>query len=390
MNVNNTLKRWIAGLLFGLVASCVAAASSGASESPHRFRVKTIYTGSGAPIQDGVLTVRDGKVVRVEAAGESTDAASSETMTVLADAVIVPGLIDLLAAPGATGQLSEPTSAVQADVRSVDVLAPGHADFDEALAAGITTVVLLPRWDNLVGGVAAAVKTSGPSLDARTIRTDGPLALSVGRAVARRDRIPTARMGVYDLFRRTLEGAASESGESGLAAFARGKLDGLVHCSDASDARFVLGQIGERGLQGAIFLGGPVDDMLDELAESGVPIVLGPFALDTSERMLRTPGKLAERGLPIALAGAFPEAPLQGLRLTAALAARHGLATEHAVPAMTSVPARVAGIGDRVGSLAPGRDADFVILSGAPLDLSSRVLAVYIDGKRVYWGERLP
>jgi imidazolonepropionase-like amidohydrolase len=51
-----------------------------------------------------------------------------------------------------------------------------------------------------------------------------------------------------------------------------------------------------------------------------------------------------------------------------------------ALAAITSVPARILGVEDRVGSLAPGRDGDFVIWSGDPLEVTSRPQAIYIDG----------
>ena len=71
------------------------------------------------------------------------------------------------------------------------------------------------------------------------------------------------------------------------------------------------------------------------------------------------------------------------LRDQAALAVRHGLPREEALRAVTSRAAALAGAGDRVGTLAPGRDADLVLFDGDPLEPSSRVLLVAVDGEVV-------
>ena len=53
------------------------------------------------------------------------------------------------------------------------------------------------------------------------------------------------------------------------------------------------------------------------------------------------------------------------------------------VRGLTIVPAIVAGIDKRVGSLEPGKDADLVVLDGDPLDPRTRVERVYLEGQRV-------
>jgi imidazolonepropionase-like amidohydrolase len=70
----------------------------------------------------------------------------------------------------------------------------------------------------------------------------------------------------------------------------------------------------------------------------------------------------------------------EDLRMTAILARRAGLPADAALAAITRHPAEVLGVADRVGSLAPGRDADLLVLSGAPLDINTHVLRVYVNG----------
>ncbi|MBL8645563.1 MAG: amidohydrolase family protein, partial [Rhodospirillaceae bacterium] len=51
---------------------------------------------------------------------------------------------------------------------------------------------------------------------------------------------------------------------------------------------------------------------------------------------------------------------------------------------ITSVPARVLGIDNRVGSVTPGKDADVVVWSGDPFSTYSRPEQVFIDGALLY------
>ena len=58
-----------------------------------------------------------------------------------------------------------------------------------------------------------------------------------------------------------------------------------------------------------------------------------------------------------------------------------------ALAGLTAWPAELLGLDDRIGGIAAGRDADLVVLSGPPFELTSRVLAVMIDGQWVYQSE---
>ena len=72
------------------------------------------------------------------------------------------------------------------------------------------------------------------------------------------------------------------------------------------------------------------------------------------------------------------------LQLQAAMAIRLGLPYTAALQALTIVPARQIGLGDRVGSLAVGKDADFQVTAGDPLDPRNTPRAVYIEGHLVH------
>lgn len=63
---------------------------------------------------------------------------------------------------------------------------------------------------------------------------------------------------------------------------------------------------------------------------------------------------------------------------------RHGVTPADALAMITRIPAELLGLGDQIGTLAKGKRADVVVLSGAPFELTTRVLAVYSDGEKAY------
>jgi imidazolonepropionase-like amidohydrolase len=80
----------------------------------------------------------------------------------------------------------------------------------------------------------------------------------------------------------------------------------------------------------------------------------------------------------------------QHLNLEAAKAMASGrragvaIAPERAFRWITSGPARMLGLDDRIGSIAVGKDADLVLWSGDPFSVYSRADQVFIDGALVF------
>ena len=98
---------------------------------------------------------------------------------------------------------------------------------------------------------------------------------------------------------------------------------------------------------------------------------------------IESPAVLTLQGVKVAICTDHPEVPVQYLPLCAALAVKGGMNPEAALAAITINPAQIVGIDHRVGSLTPGKDADIVVMTGHPINLLSRVRAVFIGGKRV-------
>ena len=126
----------------------------------------------------------------------------------------------------------------------------------------------------------------------------------------------------------------------------------------------------------------------DLLAEEGAGVITGPCLGDRSKpelanQSLETPAILQRHGVKTAICTDHPETPIQYLPLCAAMAVRGGMDPESALACITIRAAELAGVAHRVGSLAPGKDADLTVTSSHPLNWLSRVRLVVMDGKVV-------
>ncbi|MCH7870532.1 MAG: amidohydrolase family protein [Planctomycetes bacterium] len=362
------------------VSTVALLAVAVAAEERFAIRAAAHVDASGELRQGALIVIENGLIASVNADVASIGDIRVDTFE---GAVVSPGLIDVHAGLGADGQLSERQSAIQPDVVAGDAFDRFHRQFRMALRAGVTSVGLSPDDANLVGGRIAICKTSG-SGGAPYVLGDGPMKLSLAADVLRRDRKPTSRGGAIAMLRGAI-GAARESKDgSPMAALASGGLSAFVTAPSGADVLSILRMASDYGLKLTLIHQYDAHAIGDAIAAAKVGVIVGPYGFRDSRRSVGAAGILEKRGITIAIAGGLPGASADSLRLGAAMAARGGLSLAAARRAITSAPAEFLGVSDRIGSIAEGRDADLVIFSGDPLDLRSRVLAVYVDGRRVY------
>lgn len=172
-----------------------------------------------------------------------------------------------------------------------------------------------------------------------------------------------------------------------------GKAEAHFHAHRADDIFTALRIAREFGLRAVIIHGTEAHLVADLLAEEHVPVVCGPFMTDRSKPELRhltdeAPGLLCKAGIPTAITVDHPEIPLRLLPMALMLAVRAGMDKTNALRAVTSVPAQIAGMENRIGSLRAGMDADCVLWSGDPLDITTHVQAVFVNGALEYRRKR--
>jgi imidazolonepropionase-like amidohydrolase len=319
-------------------------------------------------VQSGArVRFQDGKIRSIEGMSDKHDAFDGEWLT--------PGLIAGRSYSGAAGETVDDTRTVISEARMLAAFEPKASDFARAAAAGVTTLVLAPSPENLVGGVSAVVKTRGTV----ALSAEGHLALSFTASAQNPLRMPTSASGGLAELRRLFK--SRESGPVALAAAAR--LPVLLAAEKPDEIQRALAFAREWNVSGALVGASLAGEVAELVHEAGVGVIVGPLVTGTPQRELDATVALARRGVPLAFAVDAPLLDPVALRLAAALCVRAGMDPKDALRALTSGAAALAGVSERVGRLEVGRDADLVLWSGSPLELSSRVRAVWIDGLRI-------
>ena len=179
-------------------------------------RAAKLHLGDGRVVDDGVLLVEGGKILAI---GAGVDV-PRDAAVIVHDGHVTAGMVACHTYSGVAGEATDTTRAVLAEARLADAFDPRRSDFAEAARAGITTMVLSPRPDNLVGGLTAAVKTAG----GRVLAPRAHLAMSLSAAAQQINRFPTSAAGAVGELEARLA-----SGEGVFADAQAGRLPVLIH-----------------------------------------------------------------------------------------------------------------------------------------------------------------
>ena len=378
----------------------------------------TVHTMDGPVIKNGYVAVKGSKIARVGPMEDCPKSWEGEVFDARGGH-ICPGFIDAHCHLGMFGDAlgfesddgNEETDPCTPHLRAIDGVNPLDRCFSEARAAGVTTVLTGPGSANPVSGQFAALKTDGRWVDAMVVRAPAAMKLALGENPKQvyhdRDETPVTRMATAAIIRENLRKAV-EYGEKmdraardedtdppdydakleALLPVVRGELPVHIHAHRADDIATGVRIAREFGLRCVIVHGTEGYLIPNLLAREKIPVITGPALGDRSKpelanMTLENPALLRRAGVEVAICTDHPEVPVQYLPLCAALAVKGGLDPEEALAAITVTAAGIAGLGDVLGTLAPGREADVVVTSRHPLELLGEVRAVLIGGRRI-------
>lgn len=367
----------------------------------------TVLTMAGPAIKVGTVLVDRGKIVAV---GEGLAVPAAATVIDCAGCYVTPGIIDAHTHLGvytesyawAGEEVNETSKPTTPEMDVVDAINPDDAGLADAVAGGVTTVMVAPGSANPVGGQCSVIKTRRrAAVEEMLLRRHAGLKIAFGenprRVYGDQKKAPVTRMATAALVRETLLKAKdylARQGEKdwkldlGLEAVGRvikGEMPLRAHAHRADDIVTALRIAAEFGVEVIIEHATEGHLIAGLLAERKARLVVGPnltarSKLELKERSFAAPAVFAEHGVEFALMSDHPVLPAAFLPVYAGLAARFGLAEDRALRAITADAAAILGVGDRVGSLAPGKDADIVVWDGPPLAVASRPRHVLLDG----------
>ncbi|HEY3227308.1 MAG TPA: amidohydrolase family protein [Planctomycetota bacterium] len=373
------------------------------------FKAARVLTGAGAPIEGAVILVENGKILAI---GSGLKVPDGATVVDLGSATVMAGLVDANLVLWLDGMDNEEAREISPEYRVLDGLNPKARDLQRAVQTGVTTAFIGPGNRNVIGGLGAILKTHGDSLRQMVIQEEAALKATVGSGptignypprgmppVNFYARRPTTRMGVTWEFRKAFIDAAKYAADRParpdparevLARALARKLPVRIAASRAVDIESALRLADEFKLAVVFEEAEEAYRHVGLLAQRKVSVALRPtfqpgrvWAADGSELRYGTFAALAAAGVPTALLTGGPGEG-ESLLAMAAFAVRCGATREQALGAITKTPAEILGVADRVGSLEKGKDADFVALSGDPLDVTSRVERVVVNGRTAF------
>lgn len=409
-----------AGLLGCLAAWGPATWAEDPAASPSTLLIRNVHVLDPelGELRDQDILVRDGRIARV---ARSIEAPGDARVEAGRGRWATPGIVDIHTHLGTAtlpyvpveletwdvNELSDPNTAQMLVEDAVDPQDPG---FERALAGGVTTLQVLPGSANLFGGRSVVLRNI-PATTVSAMKFPGArrvLKMACGEnpkyTWGPKSRQPYSRMGVAAGIREAFaraRGWQSDENDAQAPPWAKvlsDVLDGEIavhmHCYTAAEMALMMDLAEEIGFGIAAFHHAAEAYKIPELLrEHGACAVVWAdvwgFKMETLDAIPENAAFTQAGGACVAL---HSDLPRIGARLNVeaararAAGRRAGLQIDRAqaLSWITSRPAEMLGIGDRVGTLKVGHDADLVIWSGDPFSITSLADAVFIQGRQVH------
>lgn len=381
----------------------------GAQERPIAFIGATILPISGPAIDQGTLLIHNGRIVAI---GRDIDVPAETQRRDVSGKVLMPGLVDTHSHIGQVAG-ADASGPIQPEVRALDSINVRHAGLRKARAGGITTVNVMPGSGHLLSGQTLYLKLrAGTRIEDLLIATEdgspaGGIKMANGTNPIRTAPFPGTRGKSAALMRAQLVAAqeycaklddprlaadkrpARDLGKEALCEALSGRRIVHHHTHRHDDIITVLRLADEFGLRVVLQHASDAWMVADEIAQAQVPVSL--ILIDSPGEKLETMDIAQDTGAILDRKGVLfayhSDDPILDSRLflrSAGLAVRSGLSREAALAAMTLNGARMLDLEQRVGSLEPGKDADFIVLDGDPLSVYTQVRETWIEGVQVF------
>lgn len=382
----------------------------------------TVLDGAGHRLDGADVLLRDGKVAAV---GPNLPRPPGVTVIDAHGRWVTPGIVDIHSHDGDfvlpltandldnldVSEISDPNSANSWAEHSIS---PQDPNFNRALAGGVTTLQILPGSDPLFGG-RTVVLHPVPAVTVQAMKFPGaPYGLKMAcgenprETFGSKGRFPNSRMGEMAGYREAWlkakdykakwekyerDGGDPPARDLKMDTLA-GVLDGDIrvhmHCYRAEEMAQVIDMSHEMGYRVTAFHHAvEAYKIADLLRREGICAVVWSdwwgFKMEALDAIRENAAYLDAQGVCVTL---HSDSSAVGQRLTQeagkamAAGARAGVVIppERAIRWLTSNPATAMGLGERIGTLEPGKDADAVIWSGDPFSVYSKADQVFIDG----------
>jgi imidazolonepropionase-like amidohydrolase len=418
-------KAFLMAVLMPLVALPAAWAQQTIAISGGR-----LLTVTHGVIENGTVLVEDGKIkavgthVSIPPGAKVIDASGRVVMPGMMDAGDGLGLVEIPGEP-VTDDSTEYNNPIHPELRVLDALNPRSELFRITRAQGITSAVSTPAAGNLIAGQSAVINLDGGTVQQIVVKSPAALVVNLGESskeiYGTKGKPPQTRMGQMAMLRQEFLSAQhyqaeqrayadklvaksktdrseSEKAKStappaknlkmeALVAALEGKLPVVIRANRVSDIEMALRLAEEFHLRLILEDAASAWRLADELAKEKIPVIVGPVLQEPSDMesldvRLENAAILHKAGVPIAIQTDATD-DVRELPFDVEYAIAYGLPRDAALAAVTLNPASFFGLGDRLGSLDVGKQADLVVLDGMPFHVKTHVVTELIKGKVV-------
>lgn len=377
-----------------------------------------IITMAEKTYTNGYVRVSGEKITAVGDMGELTQAENQKEEDVLdvSGAWVMPGLIDAHCHVGmseekwgsAGDDCNEMTKPITPHLRAVDAVNPMDPAFHDAIIAGITSLMTGPGSSNVVGGQSVFMKVQGRCMDRMILRSPAAMKVAFGENpkmnYGEKDVMPGSRMAIAGMLREELYHACCYREKKERGDISRGDEDFRMECwlpvlkkeiplkahaHRADDILTAIRIAKEFDLDMTLDHCTEGHLIADEIAKAGFPVIVGPdlssrSKIEIKNMSFKTAGVLERAGIKTAVMTDHPVSLIRYLPLCAGLSVKQGLSMEGGLKAITIHAAQICGVDDRVGSLEVGKDADIAVFSGNPMEVFTKTLYTFVDGKEIW------
>ena len=415
----------VPGLAYGPLVREAAASKqkpAGPQVQPVALAGGTVHTISGGVIEGATVLFEAGVIT-----GIGIDLALPENTRVIdiTGKHVYPGLI---AAPTTLG-LTEigsvwathdniETGNVTPSVRAVTAVNPDSEYFPVARANGILTALTMPGG-GLISGLSGLIAMDGWTTEEMTlvatvglhVRWPSYRVRDIPGLGSREEQIKARKAALTrlrDAFRETRAYMIAKEAERGGGPFhpsdlgwesmipvLKKELPVFIHASEEKQIHAAIDWALAEDLRIVLVGGADVWRVADRLKENDIPVIIGAVHYLPARRWeaydapFTNALKLHEAGLEFCIGErrvwleGGGGSNVRNLPYHAATAAAYGLPKEEALKSVTLYPARILGVEDRLGSLEAGKDATLIVTDGDPLEIMTRVVRAFIQGRPV-------
>jgi imidazolonepropionase-like amidohydrolase len=424
--VNRTpiIQRFCVALL-GFVLLSTASLGQNAKPAAYAIKGGKVFTLAGAPIENGTVVIRDGKIAAVGANIEIPAGAQVIDATGLE---VYPGMFDAATQIG-LGEISQVSATLDVtelgdynpELVAATAVNPASAYIPVTRANGITEVIAAPgtagfdaQGGGLITGQASAFNLAGWTMEDMQLNRSVAMVINWPSIQTRtfdfatfsiKEKAYSDAKKEYDksvnelsdwLNRARHYAQAKEKGSpalyerdlklESLVPVVQGKLPVLVIADDERDIRNAVEFCTKQNLKMILGSGAEAWKVKDLLKEKKIPIILGPTERipdkeDTPyDKPMTQPSELFAAGIPFAFSS-FGTSFSRRLPQYAGASVAYGLPHDEALKAVMLNAAQIFGLGDQLGTLEAGKLGNVIVTNGDPLEIQTQVKYLFIKGQ---------